>query len=265
MLWISDVLALPNNDPRKTLFVAFVLCLVCSVLVSGAAVVLRPLQEANRALDRKRNVLEAAKLLSGETAVDELFRRIDSRVVDLRSGEFATGVAAETYDQRAAARDPERSTAVPGDRDVASIGRRADYATVYLVRDGDAIATVVLPVHGYGLWSTMYGFLALDGDLNTIVGLGFYEHAETPGLGGEIDNAGWLRKWEGKLAYDEDGVPRIEVVKGSVDPKAIAARHQVDGLAGATLTSRGVTELLRYWLGDDGFGPFLAKLKSGRR
>ncbi|HEY5646393.1 MAG TPA: Na(+)-translocating NADH-quinone reductase subunit C [Pseudomonadales bacterium] len=251
-----------NEDPRKALVVALLLCLVCSVVVSTASIVLRPLQEANRALDRRINILDVAGLLQPGADVDALFERVETRVVDLASGEFSDAVDPRLYDQRRAARDPELGEELAADRDPANIGRRARLATVYLLREGDDIARVILPVHGYGLWSTLYGFLALEGDLNTVVGLRFYEHAETPGLGAEVDNPLWRRKWEGKMVYGDDGMPRIEVVKGSVDPASPDARHQVDGLAGSTLTGRGVTNLLRYWLGENGFGRFIARLKS---
>lgn len=255
-------LAMSNEDPRKALVVALLLCLVCSVVVSTASIVLRPLQEANRALDRRINILDVAGLLQPGADVDALFERVETRVVDLASGEFSDAVDPRLYDQRRAARDPELGEELAADRDPANIGRRARLATVYLLREGDNIARVILPVHGYGLWSTLYGFLALEGDLNTVVGLRFYEHAETPGLGAEVDNPLWRRKWEGKMVYGDDGMPRIEVVKGSVDPASPDARHQVDGLAGSTLTGRGVTNLLRYWLGENGFGRFIARLKS---
>lgn len=122
---------------------------------------------------------------------------------------------------------------------------------------------IILPVHGYGLWSTLYGFLALKGDANTVIGLGFYEHAETPGLGGEVDNPQWKAKWSGKQVFDAQGKIAIRVTKAAApegDPKAI---HDVDALSGATLTSNGVNNLVHFWLGDDGFGPYLQKVRNG--
>ncbi|MGB0764601.1 MAG: NADH:ubiquinone reductase (Na(+)-transporting) subunit C, partial [Luminiphilus sp.] len=114
----------------------------------------------------------------------------------------------------------------------------------------------------YGLWSTLYGFVALESDGNTIAGLGFYEHKETPGLGGEVDNPRWKNLWKGKQVY-RDGAVAISVVKGSVDQGSDAANWQVDGLSGATLTSRGVSNLVQYWLGEDGFEPYLRNLREG--
>ena len=156
------------------------------------------------------------------------------------------------------------SQQLTGEQDIASIRRRADYSTVYVVENTDgSIKTLILPIHGYGLWSTLYGFMALESDLQTVVGLGFYQHAETRGLGGEVDNPNWKAQWQGKVVYDESGDVDISVIKGSVDPNSPKAEHQIDGLAGATLTSRGVESLVRFWLGEDGFGPFLDHLRAG--
>ncbi len=259
---LAAVLALPNDSPKKMLIVAVALCLVCSVVVSSAAVLLKPLQLENAALDRKRNIVEVAGLLGSDGDVETAFQRVEPRVVNLETGEFAEDIDPAKYDQRKAAKDPKRSEALSKDEDIASIGRRARFSTVYFVREGDAIRQVILPVHGYGLWSTLYGFLALEGDFRTIAGLKFYDHAETPGLGGEVDNPSWRQKWDGKVAFDESGKPIIEVIKGAVDQTRAGAEHRVDGLAGATLTTRGVDNLLKFWLGENGFGPFLQRMRK---
>lgn len=261
--WLLERLSEPNDSTRKILFVAVALCLLCSVVVSAAAIALRPLQSTNAELDRRSNILEVAGMLEPGADVEALFSDIERRMVDLEAGEFTDAVDPDTYDQRAAASDPNLSDDITNDEDLAGIGRRAKYAEVYLLTDGDAIEQVIVPVHGLGLWSTLYGFVALEGDLRTIAGLQFYDHAETPGLGGEVDNPAWRQKWQGKLAFDEAGELRIRVMKGAVDPNSPDAPYRVDGLAGATLTSNGVTNLLQFWLGENGFGPFLARLGSG--
>lgn len=243
--------------------VALALCVVCSIVVSAAAVVLKPAQEVNKTRDLKRNILMAAGLYDAGLTIEEQFQRVDSRVVDISTGEYATDIDPEGFDQRAAAKDPATSVALDSDADIASIIRQSRYAMVYLVNDeaGD-LSKVILPVHGYGLWSTLYGFVALESDGNTIAGLGFYEHKETPGLGGEVDNPRWKNLWKGKQVY-RDGAVAISVVKGSVDQGSDAANWQVDGLSGATLTSRGVSNLVQYWLGEDGFEPYLRNLREG--
>lgn len=260
---IGKILALPNDDTRKILFVAFSLCLACSLVVSTAAVYLRPLQEANKALDRKKNILDVAGLLTSGIDIEQSFAaQIESRVIDLDTGEFRFDVDPENYNQRAAARDPELSDPIPKADDFASIGRRARYAPVYIVREGADLAQLILPIHGYGLWSTMYGFLALESDLQTVAGIKFYDHAETPGLGGEIDNPIWQAKWIGKQIYDESGMQRLRVIKGPVDSSAADTKYQVDGISGATLTGNGVTNMLEFWLGENGFGEFLIRIQE---
>ncbi len=252
-----------NERFSKVLTVAFALCIVCSVIVSTAAVMLKPAQEANQALDRKRNILAAAGMLEEGKSVEEQFAQIDTRIVDLRTGRFSDEVDVSSYDQRAASKDPSMSDRLPGAEDPAKILRREHYATIYLAETADGeIDKIILPVHGYGLWGQLYGFIALESDGNTVAGLGFYEHKETPGLGGEVDNPRWKNLWPGKQVY-ADGEVAIEVMKGAVIPGSPKADYQVDGLAGATLTTRGVSNLVQYWLGENGFEPFLTNLKTG--
>ena len=252
-----------KDTAGKTFLVAFLLCVVCSVLVSSAAVVLRPTQATNKALDKKRNILVAAGLLEEGKSIDEAFEAIEPRVIELASGQYAEGIDPSAYDQRRAAKDPGQSMSVAVEKDIANIRRKANLASVYLVRRNDEVRKIILPVHGLGLWSTLYGFLALDArDLTTIRALVFYEHAETPGLGGEVDNPSWKALWNGKQAFDDSGEIRIEVIKGKADPGRPEGKYQVDGLSGATITSRGVRDMLRYWLSQDGFGPYLAHIKA---
>lgn len=261
--FMNRILAMPNDSRPKTLFVAASLCLVCSVIVSAAAVVLKPQQLQNSLLEQKRNILSAAGLTDSTKSVEERFERVETKLIDIRSGEYVDNVDPADYDQRKAAKDPKSNIDIPRDDDLAQIHTQAQYAKVYLVRDDSgAIETVVLPVHGYGLWSTLYGFLALASDANTVVGLSFFEHAETPGLGGEVDNPKWKAKWKGKKLFDPDGDVAIQVIKGTVAPEQHDAEYKIDGLAGATLTSRGVGNLVRYWVGQNGFGPYLEKLKA---
>ena len=252
-----------NDTTSKTLLVALILCIVCSILVSTAAVSLRPMQQANKALDKKTNILAAAGLLQEDVSVEDQFAAVTTRVVDMSTGKFTDAVSADSYDQRKAAKDPALSEKLSGEEDIAKIGRRENYALVYLVENESGIEKIILPIKGYALWSTLYGFVALESDLNTVAGIGFYEHAETPGLGGEIDNPQWKSIWVGKQVYNEDGNTAITVLKGSVDSSSPSAVHQVDGLSGATLTGRGVDNLVKFWMGEQGFAPFLANLRAG--
>ncbi len=252
-----------NSDtPGKTFIVAIALCVVCSVVVSGAAVMLQERQAANVVEDRNRNILAAAGLLAEDVAVATQFERVKTRLVDLRTGKFSKDIDVDRYNQRKAAKDPAQSEALETALDIAKLGRLENYATVYLVEEDGALDKLILPVYGAGLWGKLYGFIALEADGNTVAGLGFYEHKETPGLGGEVDNANWKALWPGKKVYRNNQVA-IGLIKGSVDGSRPDAVYQVDGLAGATLTSRGVTHLVQFWLGENGFGPFIANLTAG--
>ncbi len=250
-----------------TFLVAAVLCVVCSVLVSGTAVMLRPLQEANKELERQKNILIAAGLVTESATPQEVREKsegVERQLIDLDTGQpvSSSEVNPETYDPREAARKPQTSDPVEPPDALGSVTRREKYAFVYLVKHEGKIDKVVLPVYGPGLWSTMYGFLSLDADLQTIGGITFYEQAETPGLGGEVDNPKWKAQWHGKQAFDSRGDVVIQVIKGQMAPSDPAADHTVDGLSGATITTHGVDDLVRYWLGPNGFGPYLDNLKS---
>jgi Na+-transporting NADH:ubiquinone oxidoreductase subunit C len=254
-----------NQTAKYTITVTFIMCLVASILVAGSAVMLRPHQEANKALDFQKNVLRVAGMYEEGVSVDEQFKKIQVKVVDLETGKFTDAIAdVEKFDQIASAKKPELSIKLNSDVDIAKLGTREKYAKVYLVNDDAGnLSRVILPVRGKGLWSTMVGFMALDKDLNTVLGLGFYSHAETPGLGGEIDNPKWKNIWLGKKVYSESGELKVSVIKGHVDESTPENEYKVDALAGATLTSVGVNNLVRYWMGDNGFKPFLTNLKNG--
>ncbi|MDR2260740.1 MAG: Na(+)-translocating NADH-quinone reductase subunit C [Azoarcus sp.] len=249
----------------RTLIVALVVSLAASVFVAGSAIYLKPVQQQNRLLDKQRSILAIAGIGGAERSAEEvraLFaRRIEAQVVDLATGEVNAGLDPASFDALKAAKDPRTSIELPGGEDIALIKRREQFTTVYrlLKDDGSGeLEALILPVRGYGLWSTLYGFIALRPDLNTVVGLGFYQHGETPGLGGEVDNPKWKGLWPGKTLFDDEGRPAIQIVKGGAAQGAV---HQVDGLAGATLTSKGVNHLLTFWLGEQGFGPYLDKLR----
>ncbi|MBT8079165.1 MAG: Na(+)-translocating NADH-quinone reductase subunit C [Gammaproteobacteria bacterium] len=251
-----------RDSTRNTLVVAIGVSFVCSILVAGASVLLKPRQAKNEELYRQRIVLDVAGLYEPGIDIDDTFStNVAVRLVDLSSGNFVDTPDASTFDPVAAAQNPDLSTPVPSGLDIAGIRRRANYAPIYIVEGPAADRQIILPVHGYGLWSTMYGFLALDSDGTTVRGLQFYEHAETPGLGDQIDDGGWQAQWRGKQLFDESGAVRLTVIRGQVRPGEQAI-YEVDGLSGATLTGRGVTNLIHYWAGQHGFGPFLSGIRQ---
>lgn len=261
-----------RESVAKAYAVTMGLAIVCSVLVSAAAVGLRPMQEAARDEFIRKNILMAAGLY-GEISMREAFAeggRVETRIVDLASGEYVSEdeIDPAQFDQRAAARDPDLSKDIAAEADVARIGRREKYSLVYLVKnEQDQIDQVILPVRGKGLWSTMYGFISLDyGDLNTVRGITFYDHGETPGLGGEIENPRWRAHWvDGKRIYNDQGDVELRVVKTAVDPQSPAAVHQIDALSGSTLTADGVSNLVEYWFGADAFKVYLDRLRNDKQ
>ena len=256
---IGKFLAMPADSVPKTIFVAVALCLVASMVVSAAAVALRPQQAINALKDKQVNILQVAGVYDPDQDVVEAFSAFEPYVLELESGTFTDAFDAATFDDRTAADDPATSVAL--DNDPAGIGRQANFVTVYLLRDdAGAIDKVILPIHGYGLWSTLYGFIALEENGNDIFGLQFYDHAETPGLGAEVDNPRWRALWSGQRLRDDNGDLQITVAKSV---PAAGPDFHIDALAGATLTSVGVDNLIKFWMGEDGYAPFLENLKAG--
>ncbi len=247
---------------------AVAVCMVCSIFVAGSSVGLKDLQDANKALDRQKKVLSVAGLLTADESPspEEIQQRytdnIRPMVVNLVTGEYDESIDATSFDQRKATKDPAtRREAPPNGAKVAWLPANG---LVYLQVDGEEVKKVILPVEGKGLWSTLYGFLALEADGNTVAGLTFYEHAETPGLGGEIDNPAWKALWPGRKAFDASWTAQLRVKKGAAGPPE-SDPHNVDGISGATLTCNGVRDLVLFWLGQDGFGPYLTKFRAAGR
>ncbi len=248
----------------RPFYTVLILAFVCSALVAGAAVGLRPLQEANRDLDRKKHILYAAGLYDEKKTIEEMFAPIETRIVELATGQFVAEsiVRPESYQQLKAALSDDTGRALASSEDPAKLRRLERYSLVYLVKDGAKLQQLVLPVRGKGLWSTMFAFVALDSDLSTIRGVSFYEHGETPGLGGEVENKRWQDGWRGKKVYDQGGKLGLSVVKGKAAAEEPVKNYQIDGLSGATLTTSGVNKLMEFWFGDHGFKPFFTEQKK---
>ncbi len=255
-----------DESVAKSYYSVLILAFVCSLLVAGAAVGLRPMQEANKLKDQRKNILYAAGLFEPGKSIDELFRPIETKIVDLTTGKYVpeNQLSPRSYDQIKAALTEAGGRLLAPDQDLAGLHRLEKYSLVYLVKNkkNGRISQIILPVRGKGLWSTMYAYVAIDGDLNTIRGISFYEHGETPGLGGEIENRKWQAGWQGKQLYSPKGDMKLRVIKGTVDPSGPQAEYQIDGLSGATLTANGVSRLMEFWFGDHGFKPYLTQLKG---
>ena len=260
---------MPSDSVSHTLKVAVGVCLFCSLFVSLAAVALNAKQQENQRLDRIKNILVAGGLYDENADLSKTYEeKVQASLIELATGDmvppsqFNEVLKLEGFDIKAAAIHPEYGRSLTLEQDKIGVGRIPKYMVIYYVKEQDRIEKVILPVFGKGLWSTLYGFLALENDLKTISGITFYEHGETPGLGGEVDNPRWQAIWHGKQAFDENGNVSIEVLKGPVDPSSANANHQIDGLSGATITTRGVNNMVRFWLGENGYGPLLANLQK---
>lgn len=247
-----------------TLIVVLVLCLVCSVIVAGSSVGLKSRQQAQKLLDKQRNILDVAGLLQPDMSSGEIRdiyqQSIEPRLVELKTGKILDENSSN-FNEAQALKDPSQSIVLTPEQDLAGIKRRSNVVEIYLVRDQDhKVNEIILPVYGNGLWSMMYAFVALDADGRTVKGISYYDQGETPGLGGEVENPNWRQGWVGKKLIDDAGKPALKVVKGSARPGDL---YGVDGLSGATLTSKGVQHTVDFWMGDDGFGPFLKNVHDG--
>jgi len=231
----------------KTIIVAALLCLFCSAIVSTTAVKLRPLQIKNQELDVKKNILQAAGLLSKGDDIEENFKSITPIRIDIESGK---SVELNTEDVE---------IQIPKSDDIAALVSMPKYPKVYLKKDSSgSVETIILPVVSKGLWSTMRGFMALATDTKTVKGFSYYSHGETPGLGGEVDNPKWKNSWIGKVLYDSSWNPKISITKTNR-----GTAHEVDALSGATITSDGVEKSLKFWMSSAAYGKFLSNVRQG--
>ncbi|MDA7541522.1 Na(+)-translocating NADH-quinone reductase subunit C [bacterium] len=271
-----------KDSTFNTFKVAILLCLVCSLLVSATAIGLMEIQKTNVALDKKKNILTVAGYTPEEVKkmskkdIEEIFKgenesiQILDIVVDLETGlevsnddlKEKTGFdSVVDFDQEKIVKQEGLGSEIEGGVNI-GLRKRENYSHVYVVKDKkkDLITRYVFPVKGKGLWSTLMGYIAVDASFKQIEGLTFYSHKETPGLGGEVDNPKWKKLWEGRMLFSEDGqVANDYVVKGSPDE---SNRNAVAGLSGATITSKGVSNLVRYWMGEEGFGKFISEVQN---
>ena len=256
-----------NDSPLKALIVVLAVSLVCSILVSSASIILKPIKLLNQKVERSRHIVALTGLVPADKKLsnDEILQAIeqlDIRVININTGKFDDNIDPEKFDARAAANNPELSVEISPDNDPARLGRRAQHALVYLVWNGDELKRIILPIHGQGMWSTLYGMLALEADFNTIGAVTFYEQAETAGLGDRITQPDWQVKWQGRQLFNKQGEVVFRVASGPVDKSSTAALHQVDAISGATVTAVSVTRLVEFWFGPDGYLSFLNNLKQ---
>lgn len=209
----------------RTLLVALAVALFCSLVVSAAVTFLRPIQLAWEEIERNRVLLELAGLLD---------------------------TAGEVSDREAALRFREieaLAVALPGGGEV----------TIWLRSEDGAPVRVILPVEGHGMWAPMRGFIALQGDCATVAGIAITAHGETPGIGDRIENPRWRASWVGLRVFDSAG--RVALAPGA--DAADDLGHRFDAISGATVTVNAVVAMARRWLGEEGYGPLLARCRAG--
>jgi Na+-transporting NADH:ubiquinone oxidoreductase subunit C len=256
-LW-RRFLALPLESRPKTLAVAFAVSAACAVLVTGATVILRPIQQANRAAEQQMR-LEA--LVSAIPGMDEIMEEaggdaLSAVVVNLAEGRAAKEITPETI--ATAMEQPDNWTALPPEKDMAMIGSRPDFAQIYLLRNGEDVSLAILPVFGAGYNGPIQAMLALHGDMNTIAGLAVTDQSETPGLGARIAEPAWQASFAGTRVADEAGNIRFSVASGPS-----ASEYEVDGITGATRTSNAISRIVRFWMGPEGYGPLIDAIRRG--
>lgn len=259
-----------SDSISKTVIVALGVCLVCSILVSSAAVFLKPRQDTNKALDKRKNILLAGDLITEEEKnkadIEGIFnQKVTPVLLELKTGEIVPTdnlpsiLAPDNFDIKKVLKNAAVTEAIPGKQDKAGIKKKPTHMQLYYVKENNQVTRIIFPILGKGLWSTLYGFMALEKDLKTVAGITFYEHGETPGLGGEVDNKKWKASWKGKQAFDDSGSWSLRVLKGTADQ---GSKTDIDGLSGATITTRGVDDLVKFWFGPGGYGPYLEKLRK---
>ena len=252
-----------NESITKTIGVAFCVCLICSLVVSFSAVSLRDLQNENKLNDKRIKILQAADIYNPDEEIKDQFLKLETKFVNFETGKLMDtymDFSLEEYDPILATRDSNLSSKVPTSEDIAVIKNRENIGKIFILRNDDySINKLILPIRGYGLWGTLYGYISIENDFNTIAGIEFYDHKETPGLGAEVDNPKWKNLWPGKEIY-QNGEVSLTVIKGKVDNNDKGAQYEIDGLSGATITSRGVTNMIAYWFGESGYSKLFKEL-----
>ena len=252
-----------NESISKTIGVAFCVCLICSLVVSFSAVSLRDLQNENKLNDKRIKILQAADIYNPDEEIKDQFLKLETKFVNFETGKLMDtymDFSLEEYDPILATRDSNLSSKVPTSEDIAVIKNRENIGKIFILRNDDySINKLILPIRGYGLWGTLYGYISIENDFNTIAGIEFYDHKETPGLGAEVDNPKWKNLWTGKEIY-QNGEVSLSVIKGKVDNNDKDAQYEIDGLSGATITSRGVTNMIAYWFGESGYSKLFKEL-----
>jgi len=251
-----------NDSPYKAVFVMTLTALVCSVLVTFTAVKLQPIQKSYQNLERNRAIVKISGLTKDSKQLSDreivsIFQKVEAKIIDMNTGDFDTKYNPATFETWSLDNNPQLSVIIPTDEDKAKLSRRSQLITVYLVKDSDSLNRLILPIYGQGMWSKIFGFIALEPDLNTIADVVFYKQAETSGIGDKILNPDWQSSWRTRKIFDDKGRLQIGVKGAQSAQKSLSSVHEIDAITGATVTVDAVMNLLHYWFGPHGNQPFL--------
>jgi Na+-transporting NADH:ubiquinone oxidoreductase subunit C len=253
-----------RNSPLYTIIFTVAVCAVCSVVVAGAYELLGAKQRADAAVFRMLDILRLTGLAAADEVLerDEIISRFEGirpRAVDMRTGQIDPEIDASLYDQREAAKDPLTSREAPPNE--AGVRRIPDHIIVFERLDAEGrIEQILLPIHGQGYGGQLYGFLSLAPDLNTVTDIIFYEHQETPTLGGKVDRPEWRASWVGRRVFDDSGQVALRLVADA--GPAEQNPYQVDAVSRASVTTGGVQGMIDFWMGPEGYGPFLSQYRD---
>jgi Na+-transporting NADH:ubiquinone oxidoreductase subunit C len=219
-----------RKEDFKVISFAAVVCVICSLVLSATATLLKERQDVAVELDRKLNVLKAFGVQTVDTSgmkmpkdeIDRYFTENISEVyVSKETGDIVENPDPAQLKKEAKERTHEARSLLP----------------LYVWQEGGTPLKYAFPTSGMGLWSIVHGYIALDRDLSTIIGVTFYKHGETPGLGGEVSADWFMNQFKDKIIYAGGSLVQLEVVKGKAPEDS---NYQVDGMSGATMTGNGL-------------------------
>ena len=211
---------------------AAAITVVCGGLLAFAAVSLKDKQDANIAMEQKKNILSSVLTLKDEDNIDSIYlKQVKGFVIDFE-GNVKEGVKPEQVIVAVEYKKAPKERLLP----------------VYEFRnDSNKVEYAVMPVYGYGLWNNIWGFIAVRSDFNTVQGVKFQHAGETPGLGARIESEEIQERFKGKSIFENGSVASIVIQKGEGNDYSTNA-HKVDGMSGATLTGKGVNNMLKDYL-----------------
>ena len=237
-----------KNSNGYTLIFSTVMVVVVAVLLALAAILLGPFQARNVKIEKMQNILASIGVTSDAKEAEKLFGQYikEQVVLNNKGAKIKSEITAFDIDLK---KELDKLKTGEGDKQLFPL----------FVFNKDDSTYYVIPVRGKGLWGPIWGYVSLEGDMNTIYGASFGHKSETPGLGAEIETEEFQNQFAGKKIFDESGkFVSVRVVKGGVSSEDL---HGVDALSGATVTSNGVSEMLQRILGN--YIPFFKSIDNG--